>query len=184
MRIWSGWPPPPGWWRRRMLGSSRRFLRTRCTVAGYSVACRTASEKQRSSVVLDAVFFQDRHLELERAVVVFVIDEQHADELLADIDLGGIVSPKTGPAFVKSLPVGKFHGTAARFHALGIQTGLDIRGQSLALLEAHFGKAGAYYYRISRDIDERPVRANRIRMSVGAENTFFADLTVLSDAPF
>jgi DNA polymerase-4 len=92
-----------------------------------------------------------------------------------------VISPETGPAFVETLPVGKFHGigpaTAARFHALGIQTGLDIRGQTLAFLEAHFGKAGAYYYWISRGIDERPVRANRIRKSVGAENTFFADLT-------
>jgi DNA polymerase IV len=92
-----------------------------------------------------------------------------------------VISPEMGPAFVETLPVGKFHGigpaTAARFHALGIQTGLDIRGQTLAFLEAHFGKAGAYYYWISRGIDERPVRANRIRKSVGAENTFFSDLT-------
>jgi DNA polymerase-4 len=92
-----------------------------------------------------------------------------------------VISPETGPAFVETLPVGKFHGigpaTAARFHALGIQTGLDMRGQTLAFLEAHFGKAGAYYYWISRGIDERPVRANRIRKSVGAENTFFSDLT-------
>jgi DNA polymerase-4 len=92
-----------------------------------------------------------------------------------------VISPETGLAFVETLPVGKFHGigpaTTARFHALGIQTGLDIRGQTLAFLEAHFGKAGAYYYWISRGIDERPVRANRIRKSVGAENTFFQDLT-------
>lgn len=92
-----------------------------------------------------------------------------------------VVSPEMGPRFVETLPVGKFHGigpaTAARFHALGIQTGLDIRGQTLAFLEAHFGKAGAYYYWISRGVDERPVRANRIRKSVGAENTFFSDLT-------
>ena len=92
-----------------------------------------------------------------------------------------VVSPEMGPRFVETLPVGKFHGigpaTAARFHALGIHTGLDIRGQTLAFLEAHFGKAGAYYYWISRGVDERPVRANRIRKSVGAENTFFSDLT-------
>ncbi|ABE40859.1 DNA-directed DNA polymerase [Rhodopseudomonas palustris BisB5] len=92
-----------------------------------------------------------------------------------------VISPETGPAFVEALPVGKFHGigpaTAARFHALGIQTGLDIRGRTLTFLEAHFGKAGAYYYWISRGIDERPVRANRIRKSVGAENTFSQDLT-------
>jgi DNA polymerase-4 len=92
-----------------------------------------------------------------------------------------VISPEMGAAFVETLPVGKFHGigpaTAARFNALGIQTGLDIRGQTLPFLEAHFGKAGAYYCWISRGIDERPVRANRIRKSVGAENTFSDDLT-------
>jgi DNA polymerase-4 len=92
-----------------------------------------------------------------------------------------VISPKMGAGFVETLPVGKFHGigpaTAARFHALGIHTGFDIRGRTLAFLEAHFGKAGAYYYWISRGIDHRPVRANRIRKSVGAENTFSSDLT-------
>jgi len=32
-----------------------------------------------------------RHLEIVGALVVLVVDEQHADELLADIDLGGVV---------------------------------------------------------------------------------------------
>ena len=34
-----------------------------------------------------------------------------------------------------------------------------------------------YYYWISRGVDDREVRANRIRKSVGAENTFSVDLT-------
>jgi DNA polymerase-4 len=92
-----------------------------------------------------------------------------------------VISPEMGPAFVEDLPVGKFHGigpaTAAKFNALGIRTGRDIRNQTQTFLEAHFGKAGTYYYWISRGIDERPVRANRIRKSVGAENTFSDDLT-------
>jgi len=33
-----------------------------------------------------------------------------------------------------------------------------------------------YYYWAARGIDDRPVRADRIRKSVGAENTFPADL--------
>jgi hypothetical protein len=41
--------------------------------------------------LLDQIVLEDRHLELERAIVVFVIDEQHADEFLANIDLGRIV---------------------------------------------------------------------------------------------
>jgi DNA polymerase IV len=80
-----------------------------------------------------------------------------------------VISPEMGPTFVETL--------AAKFNALGIFTGLDIRIQSLAFLQQNFGKAGAYYYWISRGVDERPVRANRIRKSVGAENTFSTDLT-------
>jgi DNA polymerase-4 len=59
---------------------------------------------------------------------------------------------------------------------LGIETGLDLKGQTLEFLQQHFGKAGPYYYWAARGIDERPVRADRIRKSVGVENTFPADL--------
>lgn len=60
-------------------------------------------------------------------------------------------------------------------NALGIFTGLDMRNQTLQFTNANFGKSGAYW--ISRGVDERPVRANRTRKSVGAENTFSTDLT-------
>ncbi len=97
-----------------------------------------------------------------------------------------VITPEMGPNFVQTLPVRKFHGvgpaTAAKMHRLGIDTGLDLRGQSLAFLQQHFGKAGAYYYWAARGIDERPVRANRIRKSVGAENTFTTDLTTYEAA--
>jgi DNA polymerase-4 len=43
-------------------------------------------------------------------------------------------------------------------------------------LQHHFGKAGSYYYWAARGVDERPVRADRIRKSIGAENTFLVDL--------
>jgi DNA polymerase-4 len=91
-----------------------------------------------------------------------------------------VITPKMGPGFVQDLPVGKFHGigpaTSAKLNGLGIFTGLDMRNQTLEFMTANFGKAGTYYYWISRGIDERPVRANRIRKSVGAENTFPQDL--------
>jgi DNA polymerase-4 len=92
-----------------------------------------------------------------------------------------VITPEMGPAFVETLPVGKFHGigpaTASRLNQLGIHTGLDLKRQSLAFLQEHFGKAGAYYHSIARGVDERPVRPDRIRKSVGAENTFARDLT-------
>jgi DNA polymerase IV len=92
-----------------------------------------------------------------------------------------VISPEMGPVFVEALPVGRFHGigpaTSAKMNQLGIFTGLDMRKQTLEFMNANFGKAGAYYYWISRGVDDRPVRANRIRKSVGAENTFSNDLT-------
>jgi DNA polymerase-4 len=91
-----------------------------------------------------------------------------------------VITPKMGPAFVENLPVGKFHGvgpaTTAKMNKLGIETGLDLRAQSMPFLQQHFGKLGSYHYWIARGVDDRPVRADRIRKSVGAENTFSADL--------
>ncbi len=91
-----------------------------------------------------------------------------------------VITPKMGPAFVEALPVRKFHGvgpaTAKKMARLGIQTGLDLRAQTQTFLQQHFGKAGSYYYWVARGMDERPVRADRIRKSVGAEKTFTADI--------
>ena len=82
---------------------------------------------------------------------------------------------------MEALPVSKFHGigpaTSAKMNRIGIFTGLDMRNRTLEFTNANFGKAGAYYYWISRGVDDRPVRANRIRKSIGAENTFSSDLT-------
>jgi len=91
-----------------------------------------------------------------------------------------VITPKMGPAFVENLPVERFHGvgpaTTAKMNRLGIRTGIDLREQTLAFLQQHFGKPGPYYYWIARGIDERSVRADRIRKSLGAENTFPTDI--------
>jgi DNA polymerase IV len=97
-----------------------------------------------------------------------------------------VITPEMGPAFVETLPVRKFHGvgpaTAKKMQQLGIRTGLDLRAPTLAFLQQHFGKVGPYYYWAARGIDERPVRADRVRKSVGAENTFPTDLVVYEAA--
>ncbi|WP_404712818.1 DNA polymerase IV [Sphingomonas sp. MMS24-J13] len=91
-----------------------------------------------------------------------------------------VIPPAKGAAFVESLPVSRFHGvgpkTAERMTRLGIHTGADLRDQSLQFLEAHFGKFASYLHGAARGIDERPVRPDRIRKSVGAERTFFQDI--------
>ena len=91
-----------------------------------------------------------------------------------------VVPPDKGAAFVEALPVTKFYGvgpvTAAKMHKLGIQTGADLRAQTLDFLQRHFGKSGPWYYEIARGRDERPVRPDRERKSSGSETTFSEDL--------
>ena len=97
-----------------------------------------------------------------------------------------VITPKMGPAFVEALSVGKFHGigpvTRAKMEGLGIHNGGDLRGQSLSYLQEHFGKAGPYYFSLARGIDDRPVRADRVRKSIGAEATFNADIFTAEEA--
>ncbi len=96
-----------------------------------------------------------------------------------------VIPPGQGERFVEGLEVGRFHGvgpvTTARMHALGIFTGLDLRRQPPELLDAHFGKAGAYYYMAARAVDHRPVKPDRVRKSVGSESTFPEDLMDIED---
>jgi DNA polymerase-4 len=97
-----------------------------------------------------------------------------------------VITPKHGPAFVLALAVKKFHGvgpaTAAKMDSLGIQTGSDLKAQSLAFLQQHFGKSGAWYYNIARGTDHRPVRPDRERKSLGSEDTFMVDIFDLDAA--
>jgi DNA polymerase-4 len=91
------------------------------------------------------------------------------------------IMPDQAEALVATLPVAKFHGvgpkTTVRMHALGIETGADLRRQTLSFLQQHFGKAGSWYYEIARGQDGRPVQPDRERKSSGSETTFSEDLT-------
>jgi DNA polymerase-4 len=90
------------------------------------------------------------------------------------------IMPDQAEAFVATLPVAKFHGvgpkTTVRMSALGIETGADLRRQTLEFLQGHFGKAGAWYYAIARGRDDRLVQPDRERKSSGSETTFSEDL--------
>ena len=90
------------------------------------------------------------------------------------------IMPDQAEAFVATLPVAKFHGvgpkTTTKMHALGIETGADLRRQTLDFLQRNFGKAGSWYYEIARGQDDRPVQADRERKSSGSETTFSEDL--------
>ncbi|WP_046632298.1 DNA polymerase IV [Neorhizobium galegae] len=97
-----------------------------------------------------------------------------------------VITPRNGPAFVEALPVNKFHGvgpaTAEKMHRLRIETGADLKEKTLEFLVEHFGKSGPYFYGIARGIDNRQVKPDRVRKSVGAEDTFSQDLHALEPA--
>lgn len=91
-----------------------------------------------------------------------------------------VMLPEDAQTFVEQLPVEKFHGigkvTAAKMHDLNIRTGADLKERELEFLVRQFGKSGNYYYNIARGQDDRVVEPNRIRKSIGAENSFAQDL--------
>ena len=96
-----------------------------------------------------------------------------------------VIAPGKGEAFVATLPVRRFHGigprTAEKMARLGIETGADLRAQSLAFLAHNFGSSGQYYFNLARGICHRQVKPDRPYKSIGAEDTFFDDLSAEAD---
>ena len=96
-----------------------------------------------------------------------------------------VIPPEEAIAFLETLPIEKFFGigkvTAARMHKMNIRTGADLKKMTLLELGQRFGKAGRFFYNIVRAKDDRAVNPNRIRKSLGAERTFFDDLTNVMD---
>ena len=96
-----------------------------------------------------------------------------------------LISPEMAETYVASLPIERFHGigkvTAEKMRKMGILNGADLRRYSEPELVIKFGKSGRYYYQIARAIDNREVNPNRIRKSLGAENTFRHDLITIDE---
>lgn len=96
-----------------------------------------------------------------------------------------VIKPEEGAAFVEALPIRKFFGigksTEAKMKKMDIHTGADLKRLSLDELLQRFGKSGHFYYDIVRGKDERPVRTNRVRKSIGAETTFSEDIIQKED---
>lgn len=96
-----------------------------------------------------------------------------------------LVGPEKTETFLEQLPIEKFFGvgkvTAEKMKNLGIHTGKDLKTWTKEDLKLNFGKSGGFYFEIVRGNDNRPVNPNRIRKSLGAENTFDYDLIELAD---
>jgi len=92
-----------------------------------------------------------------------------------------VIRPGEGAQFVAGLPIRRFHGVGPKaeekMKRLGIETGADLAAKDIAFLRANFGSFADYLYRAARGIDLRPVRAHRVRKSVGGERTFSEDIS-------
>lgn len=92
-----------------------------------------------------------------------------------------VIRPGQGADFVAGLPIRRFHGVGPKaeekMKRLGIETGADLATKDIAFLKANFGSFADYLYRAARGIDLRPVRAHRVRKSVGGERTFSEDIS-------
>ena len=91
-----------------------------------------------------------------------------------------VVPPGEQVAFIAGLDVEEFHGigpvTAEKMRELGLHCGADLQEAPERKLAHHFGKRGAHFKRLAMGEDDRPVKPDRERKSVGAERTFREDL--------
>ncbi|RNC67028.1 DNA polymerase IV [Proteiniphilum sp. X52] len=96
-----------------------------------------------------------------------------------------VIEPDKAEDFIEKLPIDKFFGvgrvTAARMVELDIKTGYDLKQWSEVDLVREFGKAGIAYYHFARGVDNREVESERVRKSLGAEETFLEDLNEIVD---
>jgi DNA polymerase-4 len=83
--------------------------------------------------------------------------------------------------FLESLPISRLPGLGAdllrRLTAAGVDTVAQLRQWNEAELGMRFGADGGFLYRLARGIDERPVRMERDRKFISAEESFPAPVT-------
>lgn len=91
------------------------------------------------------------------------------------------IGPEEVLEFLEELDIRKFYGvgkvTQEKMYNLGIFTGKDLKTKTLEYLTETFGKSGIYYYYVVRGIHKSEVKPNRIRKSLGAERTFFENIS-------
>jgi DNA polymerase-4 len=91
-----------------------------------------------------------------------------------------VITDRQAESFVEGLRVEQFWGvgpaTAEKMHRMGIHTGADLKRQSEDSLVRRFGKFGHELYLFARGVDNRRVEPDRVRKSIGAEQTYPHDI--------
>ncbi|TKD51665.1 DNA polymerase IV [Sphingomonas baiyangensis] len=155
------------------LSLDEAYLDVTANRRGIETAWRTAKEI-RAAILAETGLTASAGISYNKFLAKLASDHRKPNGQFA-------VTPEMGAAWVETLPVSRFHGvgpvTAAKMKRLGIETGADLRAQSMAFLERHFGSAAAWYHAIARGEDHRAVNPDRVRKSSGSETTFDRDLT-------
>lgn len=91
-----------------------------------------------------------------------------------------VIRPEEALQVLENLKIGKFHGigkvTEKKMKSMGIFNGADLKKVKLNDMLRNFGKAGYFFYNIVRGIDNREVKINGARKSIGSERTFSDDI--------
>ncbi|WP_335342678.1 DNA polymerase IV [Moraxella haemolytica] len=93
-----------------------------------------------------------------------------------------VITPDMADAFISTLSIERFYGigkaSTKRLNEIGVFTGQDLRNLPLIQLVEMFGnKRGQFYHNIAHAIDDREVKAVRVRKSIGTEITFSENTT-------
>ncbi len=92
-----------------------------------------------------------------------------------------VIRPEDQLDFIAGLPVGDFHGigpvTEEKLQEMGIETGAGLQDTPEKTLRRRFGKRGGHFKKLAMGEDDRPVKPDRERKSVGTERTFSEDVS-------
>lgn len=127
---------------------------------------------------------QDIQDELDLVASVGVAPSKFVAKIASDIRKPGgfvVVDQQQVQAFLDPLPVSRIWGagkvTVALFDRMGIRTIGQLRRQSEAWLQSHFGKFGQHLWQLANGIDDREVVSDSQAKSISHETTFAEDLT-------
>ncbi|MDP8078650.1 DNA polymerase IV [Phocoenobacter skyensis] len=97
-----------------------------------------------------------------------------------------VIPPEEVTDFIHQLDLKKIPGvgkvTYQKLLDLGFKTCADIKRSDQQTILQNFGKFGHRLWDFSHAIDNRKIEVNRIRKSIGVENTLITDIDDLADA--
>ncbi len=155
------------------LSLDEAYLDVTADRGGFGSATRTA-QHIRAEILRVTGLTASAGVSTNKLVAKLASDQNKPDGLT-------VVPPGQEASFVRTLAVRRLHGvgpvTAARLEAMGLHSVAQLAACDPAELETEFRNSSAWLLAMASGIDERPVREDRQRKSLGAERTFDHDLT-------